>query len=418
MNQPNIIELYPERKEVSPEPARLVCLSQPTWVFDQETIRHAQKMEAMGRLAAGVAHDFYNILTVIQGYAALMTRGQRTKEEINEQLNHISSAASRGAILTRQLLAYSRRDPVQFEALDLNALIENMASMLTRLLGENITLRARLGSNLNPVAGDRGMIEQLLMNLVVNARDAIDANGSIAISTDLVQITQTHVAMHPEAKVGNFVCLGVCDTGSGMTKEVLARLFEPFFTTKDAHKGTGLGLAMARGIVEQHSGWIEVRSQVRVGTEFKIYFPCAPNVASHKKGKPHLGCIASGDETILVVENDAELRGLVAYILKFHGYRVIVADGAEQALALWSKHSATVDLALIDVAPPSATSGDQLAERLRQTKPELKVVYTSGHSTQPVAPGEEIRGRSSFVAKPFLPDTLVQAVQDSLANCR
>ena len=413
MNRPNVIELYPREEESSAEIAQVICAanSHPLWVFDQESFRHAQKMEAMGRLAAGVAHDFYNILTVIQGYAALLARGQKTRQEINEQLGHISSAAGRGAILTRQLLAYSRRDPLQFEPLDLNGLIDNMASMLTRLLGENITLQHHGGANLKPILGDQGMLEQLLMNLMVNARDAIANEGKIAISTDVVQVGPAHVERFPQAKSGEFICLSVCDTGCGMGQAVIARLFEPFFTTKTPEKGTGLGLAMARNIVDQHSGWVEVRSQVAVGTEFKVYLPCAPEVALRKKRKTHAPCLSAGNETILIVESDPQLRGLTAYILRFHGYQVVEAEGVEQALAKGSQ----ADLALIDLSLPGTLSGRQLAEKLCQGHSRLKVVFTGGPGSMR-ADDIEIREKPNFVAKPFLPDTLVQAVQDTLAG--
>jgi len=386
------------------------------WLFDRESFRHAQKMEAMGRLTAGVAHDFYNILTVIQGYAALLARGQRTQKDINEQLSHISAAANRGAILTRQLLSYSRRDPLQFEPLDLSGLIDNLSNMLNRLLGEEVLFQTTCSAMVKPILGDRGMIEQLVVNLIVNARDAIAERGKIAIATDMIQITKTHVERHPKAKVGEFVCLSVCDTGCGMGEEILARMFEPFFTTKDPDKGTGLGLAMVLGIIEQHSGWIEVRSQVGVGTEFKVYFPCAPSIPAHKQRKPHATCISAGNETILVVEDEAQLRGLAAYTLKFHGYHVIEAEGPAQALALWPEKSSVVDLVLTDMVMPGTMSGGEMAEKLRHAKPGLKVVYTSGYSAVRAGQEPAIWGERNFVAKPYLPDALVQAVQDSLAN--
>src|SRR5678815_708124 len=281
MAQSNRLDLYAEpAAEELPVAEEVGFVSThnrpPMWVSDSELFRHAQKMETMGQLAAGVAHDFNNILTVIQGYAVLMTKGERTQAELQANLNQIIAAAKRGAIITRQMLAYSRRDGVQFEALDLNALLENLRNMLERLLGEDIVLQTELCPLLKPILGDTGMIEQVIMNLVVNARDAIPAQGKISISLDTVQINQNHVNSHPQARLGEFGCLRVCDSGCGMSKEVLAQIFEPFFTTKEADKGTGLGLAIVQGIIEQHSGWIEVRSQAGMGTEFKIYFPCAP----------------------------------------------------------------------------------------------------------------------------------------------
>jgi CheY-like chemotaxis protein len=383
-------------------------------VFDNEIFRHAQKTEALGRLTAGVAHDFYNILTVIQGYALLLTRGQRTQAELVEHLNQIASAANRGAILTRQLLSYSRRNPAQFEPLELNGLIDNLCNMLQRLLGEDITLQTRFCPTLKPILGDTGMIEQIVMNLVVNARDAIARNGTISISTDKMQVGANHVHLHPQAQLGEFACLSICDTGSGMSREVLAHLFEPFFTTKEPDKGTGLGLSTVNEIVHQHSGWIEVRSQLGVGTEFKVYLPCAPVSATRAPRKTRNAEQRPSNETILVVEDEPQLRGLATYILKWHGYRVLEAEGAQQALALWRQHSGSIDLLLTDVVLPGTLSGRELAESLQKTRPSLKVVYTSGYSADRAGEDAELWSGPNFVAKPYSPDSLMQVVRDCL----
>jgi signal transduction histidine kinase len=385
------------------------------WVFDNELFRHAQKTEAIGRLAAGVAHDFYNILTVIQGYALLLMKGERSQTEINYHLNQISSAANRGAILTRQLLAFSRREAVQFEPLDLNALIDNLSNMLQRLLGEDITLKTGFGPSLKPILGDTGMIEQVLMNLVVNARDAIANGGTIAINTDAVQIGKNHVELHPQARLGEFACVSVCDTGCGMASAILLRIFEPFFTTKDADKGTGLGLSTVRDIVEQHSGWIEVRSQVGVGTEFKVYLPCAPGVAIRSCRKARVPCISAGNETVLLVEDEDQVRGLAAYILRFHGYQVLEAEGPSRALAIWKEKGGAIDLVVTDMVM-QGMSGQDLAKELRAAKPGLKVVFTSGYSALRAGQDPEIWSGPHFVAKPYSPDRLIQAVQDCLAG--
>jgi len=385
------------------------------WVFDNELFRHAQKTEAIGRLTAGVAHDFYNILTVIQGYALLLMKGERSQAEINYHLNQISSAANRGAILTRQLLAFSRRETVQFEPLDLNAVIDNLGNMLQRLLGEEISLKIDLCPSVKPILGDTGMIEQVLMNLVVNARDAISNGGKISISTDAAQICKNHVELHPQARLGDFSCVSVCDTGCGMTPEILVRIFEPFFTTKEPEKGTGLGLSTVRDIVEQHSGWIEVRSQVGVGTEFKVYLPCAPNSAIKGVRKGHAPCINTGNETILLVEDEEQVRGLASYILKWHGYRVIEAEGPARALALWEEKASEIDLVVTDMVMPGI-SGEVLAKRLLADKPSLKVVYTSGYSAVQAGQDSSLWSSPDFVAKPYSPDRLIQAVQDCLAR--
>ena len=388
---------------------------QPMWIFDCESYRHAQKMEAMGRLAAGVAHDFYNILTVIQGYAVLLGRGERSKAEIQEHLNQITAAANRGAILTRQLLAYSRRDGVQFEPLDLNALINNLGNMLERLLGDDIVLNTEFCPGLKPILGDTGMIEQVIMNLVVNARDAIPREGKISIHLDAVQVGENHVERNPQAKVGEFACVSVCDNGCGMRPERMAQLFRRFFTTKEPDKGTGLGLTMAKNILEQHSGWIEVRSQPGVGTEFKMYFPCAPVCASRSPRKPSAPCISSGQETILVVEDEEQLRGLAAHILKWHGYQVITADSAGQAISLWQKQAASIDVLLVDIVIKGGVSGPELARKFCRTQPGLKVVYTSGYTPGRGGHDPALWSAPNFVAKPYSPDRLVQAIQASLS---
>jgi two-component system cell cycle sensor histidine kinase/response regulator CckA len=417
MNQSNVISLYKPGEEPAAS-ARFVSPPhpRPMWVFDSESFRHAQKMEAMGRLAAGVAHDFYNILTIIQGYTVLLGRGEGTPQEITEQLNHISAAANRGAILTRQLLAYSRRDGVQFEPLDLNGLIDNLSNMLQRLLGEDIVLQTSFCSSLAPILGDTGMVEQVLMNLVVNARDAIPNGGRISIHVDAAQISPTHVQRYPQAKVGEFACVSVCDTGIGMTKELLTRVFEPFFTTKDPDKGTGLGLAIVQSIIEQHSGWIEVRSQVGVGTEFKVYFPCAPVAVARTHRKPHAPCISNGNETILIVEGQEQLRGLTGHILKWHGYQVIQAENAQQALTIWQDKGDSIDLVLTDLVLPGGSSGPELVEKLRRSRRGLKAVYTSGYNPARAGQDPAVCAGPHFVPKPYSPDRLVQAIQDCLVS--
>jgi nitrogen-specific signal transduction histidine kinase/ActR/RegA family two-component response regulator len=417
--QPNVIDLYetPPKMESGHDTVFISTANlQPLWVFDTETFRHAQKMEAMGRLAAGVAHDFYNILTIIQGYAVLMGRGERTKEELNENLNQIIAAAKRGAILTRQMLSYSRRNGMQFEPLDLNGLIDNLGNMLERLLGEDIMLQTHLCPSLKPILGDTGMIEQVIMNLVVNARDAMPNQGRISLRLDSVHIAEKHVELHPQARTGEFACLSVCDNGCGISKEVLARIFEPFFTTKDAEKGTGLGLAIVQEIVQQHGGWIEVRSQPGVGTEFKIYLPCAPTSASRPPRTLHAPSASSDGETILLVEDEEQLRKLTASILRYYGYKVLEASGPAQAQALWREKSNDINLVLTDVVMRGGMSGVEMAKEFSAARPGLKVLYTSGYSAGRGGLDPEIWTHDNFIAKPYSPNRLVQTVQHCLAK--
>ncbi len=387
----------------------------PVCAFDRESFRQAQKMEALGRFAAGVAHDFHNLLTVIQGYALLLAR--RTHDaETAEPLTQIAAAANRGAILTRQLLTYSRREAVNFEPLDLNALVENLTQMLSRLLGEDIVLRNAFGSNLKPVVGDTGMIEQIVMNLAVNARDAMPQGGTLTLSTCAVQIDETLAQRRREAQTGEFVCLKVADSGCGMTPEVLSHLFEPFFTTKPEGRGTGLGLATVADIVNQHSGWVEVSSQPGAGTEFRVYFPSAPGRPVRSQTKSDLPAPAPGHETILLVEDDDVVRRLARLALTQQGYRVIEENSGASALAIWKDHAQSIDLVLTDLVLPGGISGRDLARRLRQTKPNLPVVCTSGCSRSSVSPEVNLLPGATFLAKPYTPDQLLRAVQECLAR--
>src|SRR5215472_1359388 len=250
-------------------PNSVESVQQSDWMLDREVFRHGQKMEAMGRLAAGVAHDFYNLLTVIQGYSTLLARKPLDPESM-EQLNQIAAAANRGAILTRQLLSYSRRESAQFEPLDFNVVVKNLTQMLRRLVGEDIVLETSYALDAKPVLGDTGMLEQVIMNLVVNARDAMPRGGTLALGTETLHLEPKDLQTHPLAQTGDFVCLKVRDSGCGMTDEILSRLFQPFFTTKEPGRGTGLGLATVREIIGQHSGWVEVSSERGKGTEFRV----------------------------------------------------------------------------------------------------------------------------------------------------
>ncbi len=404
--------------EALPGPAnehqfRFTANPNSTWLFDRESLRHAQKMEAIGKLTAGVAHDFYNILVVIQGYASLLARKSQ-EPETREQLNQISAAANRGAILTRQLLSYARRKDVQFEPLDLNALIENLTQMLRRLLGEDIQLQNLYGPGLKPILGDTGMIEQVIMNLVVNAREAMADGGTLVMRTDSVCVGED--CSRPEARPGEYVCLSVTDTGCGISPEVVPHIFEPFFTTREAGNGTGLGLATVQDIVSKHAGWVEVSTEVGTGTEFRVFFPCAPRSAIRRK----TGSLSSGNrpgkETILVVEDEDTVRGMTGYILKWHGYHIVETASGAQALAILAGQSNSIDLVLTDLVMPGGISGVELVRKLRQARPELKAVFTSGYEPSRSGLDTQVLSATRFVSKPYTPDQLVEAVQDCLAS--
>jgi CheY-like chemotaxis protein len=298
----------------------------------------------------------------------------------------------------------------------LNAIVDNLTKMLRRLIGEDIVLETTYGSNLPAISGDATMLDQVIMNLAVNARDAMPNGGSLSISTSLARVDAAHVQRHQEAQLGEFVCLTVRDSGCGMTPEIVSHLFEPFFTTKDIGKGTGLGLATIYGIVKQHAGWIEVDTAVDLGSQFKVYFPAAPRSALITAKASDSPPKAGGKETILLVEDEDAVRGLARLILHQNGYQVIEADCGATALGIWAQRASQIDLVLTDMVMPGGISGRSLAQRMRQTRPELKVVYTSGYSPSKGGQDPTLLDGLKFLAKPYNPDRLVGAIQDCLAD--
>ena len=375
--------------------------------------RHAQKLESIGQLAAGVAHDFNNILTVIQGHSALLLARKSAGPDAAGPLKQISMAAERAASLTRQLLMFSRRQVTQLKILDLNAALQNLVNMLSRLLGEDIALENEFASALPAIEADLGMLEQVVMNLVVNARDAMPRGGRLQISTRAIEIDQDYVNKRADARVGHFVCLSVSDTGTGMDAQTLNRIFEPFFTTKEVGKGTGLGLATVYGIIQQHRGWIEVASDLGSGTTFRIYLPASVGpVAALEPGSgspPARG----GHETILLVEDEPMLREMVREVLEEQGYRVLEASCASEALQQWGRNDAAIDLLLTDMVMPEGMGGLDLAAELRQRKPSLKVLFSSGYSPESMS-GAFDQNSSSFLPKPYAPQKLVKTVRHIL----
>ncbi len=380
--------------------------------FLEDELRQAQKMEAFGRLSAGVAHDFNNLLTAIMGNLEMLQLGRPLEAEQQEAVLEIAKAGERAANLTRQLLLFSRRKAMQPKVLELKAVVESVVKMLRRLIGENITLQERHAAEDTWVLADLGMLEQILMNLSVNSRDAMPRGGRLTIETAAVTIEEATA----RRQTGQFIRLSVSDTGCGMTPEIMAHIFEPFYTTKEVGKGTGLGLATVFGIVEQHQGWIEVESQVDCGTTFHVYLP-------HHSVKGDTDFIPrppaanpSGRETILVVEDEAAVRGLARNILKRHGYQVHEADSASAALEVWRQHQAEIALLFTDMVMPGELNGMELSQRLLKDKPGLKVVYTSGYTVEMVKANSELLQAQNFLQKPYLPEVLLRTIRAALGT--
>ena len=376
--------------------------------------RHAQKLESVGQLAAGVAHDFNNLLTVIQGYSeCLLARCDQDKLATNA-LTQISNASQRAASLTRQLLMFSRKQVIQPTLLDLNAVLKSLAKMLPRLLGEDITLQTDYQAELPWIKADTGMVEQVVMNLAVNARDAMPKGGLLTVSTTVTEVDAHCAARQADARPGRFVCVSVTDTGCGMDRKTLERIFEPFFTTKEVGKGTGLGLATVYGIAKQHQGWVEVTSQPGVGTTFRVYLPVATEVVdSNSETLTAAPIIHGGKETILLVEDEPVVRELAREILEGYDYRVVEASCGPEALRIWDEHRGEFDLLLTDLVMPEGITGRDLAIQLKSRKPELRVIYSSGYS--PDVLGKEFgENETAFLAKPYLPPQLADMVRRRL----
>lgn len=378
-------------------------------------LRHAQKMEVVGQLAASVAHDFNNLLTIIHGYSALLLSERNSPAEAGEALKQISEAAQRGSNLTRQLLAFSRHQVLQPEDLNVNDLIQNMDRMLLRVLGEDIALQINCAAHLPDVHADGGMLEQVILNLVVNARDAMPRGGLLVLRTEAVEVAADRARQNPEAAPGRHVCLTVSDTGTGMDAPTLARLFEPFFTTKEVGKGTGLGLATAYGIVKQHKGWMEVSSRAGAGSTFTLFLPAlAVSRRKSAPATPPATAHAQGKETVLLVEDEEALRRLAAQVLQRNGYQVLQAGSGPEALDVWRHHAGTIDLLLTDMVMPGGMGGRELAERIKAEDTKVCVVYTSGYSLEAISRDSFLEAGVNFLAKPYRLRALTQVVRDSL----
>ncbi|WHZ26651.1 MAG: PAS/PAC sensor hybrid histidine kinase [Nitrospira sp.] len=377
-------------------------------------LRQAQKMEAVGRLAGGVAHDFNNLLTVIRGYSELILSRLAPADPARREMEEVKKAADRAAGLTSQLLAFSRRQFVATKIVDLNAIVMNMDGMLRRLLGEDIIdLCADLEPHLGSIKADPGQIEQVIMNLAVNARDAMPTGGQLTIQTRNVTIGKGPRRETMMLNEGTYVLLAIRDTGHGMSEETQSHLFEPFFTTKEKGKGTGLGLSTVYGIVKQSGGTIGIESTPGLGTTCKIFFPKVDEIAQAAPVINGTVGRAMGRETVLVVEDDPSVRGLVQETLRLSGYEVLVARHGIEALLTGAKHPGPIHLLLTDVAMPQM-SGPEVAEKLTVVRPEIKVLYMSGYPDHPVFEQGGIKRDTAFLQKPFTPNLLTQKVREVL----
>jgi len=381
----------------------------------EEQFRQAQKMEALGRLAGGIAHDFNNLLTVIQLSTRLLERQLRPEDPLWEHLRHIHHAGKQAAKLTKQLLSFSRREVIDPQVLDISHVVGDLSSMLQRIIGEDIELVAHLADDLWPVKAGLAQMEQVIMNLVVNARDAMPAGGTLCIETSNVTLDRTYAALHVDASPGDHVLLAVTDTGEGMSNTVKTRLFEPFFTTKERGHGTGLGLSTVFGIVKQNEGHIEVESQLGKGTTFKIYMPRSREEATAVAAVSRRGpaAVPSSTKTVLVVEDDAGVRRLAVRVLKLHGYRVLEASGGAQALEISAATEGPIDLLITDIVMPHM-KGTELAERLHEEQPGLAVLYISGYTDGAIGPRASLPPNMVFLPKPFTIEDLLDKVRASL----
>lgn len=380
----------------------------------EEQLRQVQKMEAIGRLAGGMAHDFNNLLTIIGGYSELLLDGiLQPNDPGREAVEEIRKAAERAGGLTRQLLAFSRRQVVAPQVLSINDIIRDMSKMLLRLIGEDIQLSSSLAADLALVRIDPGQLEQILLNLAVNARDAMPRGGRLTLETANVTLDETYTRTHPEVKPGPYVMLAVTDTGCGMDAATQVRIFEPFFTTKEVGKGTGLGLATVYGIVKQSGGSIYVYSEVGIGTSFKVYLPCA-EVDTCESTQPNAPMVRrGGSETLLVVEDDEAVRALTRTVLSASAYNVIEAMDPDDALRQVEERHEPIDLLLTDVVMPGM-SGRMLADRLKDSRPEMKVLYMSGYTDDAVVRHGLLEADIAFLQKPFSPDSLIGKVREVL----
>jgi signal transduction histidine kinase/CheY-like chemotaxis protein len=380
----------------------------------EDQLRQAQKLEAIGSLASGVAHDFNNLLTTILGYGELGLMKLAADDPQREKIEAIYEAGVKASTLTRQLLAFSRKQILEMQTINLNNLLENLTKMLVRMIGENIKIRMHLDPSAGNLMADPGQIEQIIMNLVINARDAMPDGGSITIETQEFALDEEYCNIHAEVVPGTYVALYVTDNGVGMPPEVMEKIFDPFYTTKAKGTGTGLGLSTVYGIVKQHKGHIYVYSELGNGTTFKIYFPRIETDAEDKTQKV-FPAMAKGVETILVADDEVSIRKLIRDTLEPLGYRIIEAADGEEALELFRQSEYKIDMLLTDVIMPKMT-GKKLVEALLAEQKEFKVLYMSGYTDNVIVHQGILDENVEFINKPLIPSLLTKKIREVLAK--
>ncbi len=408
--------LWIERFELAAGPHLLAVVQDISEQLKLETqLRQSQKMEAIGHLAAGVAHDLNNILTVVEGHTSLQLAKSQLDSDVAWSLQQVQSAGQRAAALTRQLLAFGRKQVMLKRAVSLSAVIIDIASMLRRLIPEHIAITFQHQPEAPLIFADICNLEQIIVNLTVNARDAMPSGGTLDIRTDTTEVTAEHADRHHGARPGHFLRLSVRDTGHGMSPETLARIFEPFFTTKEVGKGSGMGLATVLGIIQQHEGWIEAESRLGHGTIFRIYFPVTQLVAPADDTAVPAGPLrARADDTILLVEDDDDVRSLARCVLEEAGYRVMEAADGHRAIATWQSYPDRIDLLLTDMVMPGGLSGSDVAKRFSADRPDSKVIFSSGYSEKLFGGELGLREGVTYLPKPYLARQLTDAVARAL----
>ena len=374
----------------------------------------SEKMNSIGQLAGGIAHDFNNLLTVIHGHADRLRDSTCLPHELADPVREISAAAVRATNLTKQLLAFSRQHPMIAADIDLNETVAQMSNMLGRILGEELHLQVQFRQPPPFVRADRGMIEQILLNLAVNARDSMPDGGELAIATTVRVVQQSELEMEHDVTPGRFVCLSVRDTGCGIAMDHLNKIFEPFFTTKEIGKGTGLGLATVYGIVKQHKGFIKVGSKVGQGTTFEVFLPHSETPAAPPAPVAPVATPAHGTETILLVEDEETIREMARVFLESHGYHVLEAGNGPEALEIWQQDQSRVDLLLTDLVMPHGLSGQALAQQLQSDRPSLKVIYSSGYSCDLFGENSFLNPETNFLPKPYRLNSLAEIIRRCL----